>query len=72
MVMDLDRQFCREISIVDVLSSHLAFTCRVPTRSCIGSAQVNPTGYSSVVQRDESVGSRPSVVWFVGCGRLAG
>jgi hypothetical protein len=72
MVMDLDSHVCREISTVDVLSSHLAFTCHVSTRSCIGSAQVNPTSYSTVVQRDESVGSRPSVVWFVGCGRLAG
>jgi hypothetical protein len=37
-VMDLGRQFCRGIRTADVLSSHLAFTFRGPTRSYMGRA----------------------------------
>jgi hypothetical protein len=37
-VMDMGRQVCRGIMTVDVLSSHLAFTFRGPTRSYMGGA----------------------------------
>jgi hypothetical protein len=55
---------------VDVLSSHIAFTFHDATRPYLGRAWVNPTDYSSAVQREELVG-RLRVVWFVGCWLLA-
>jgi hypothetical protein len=57
---------------VDVLSSHLAFTFRARTRPCMCMASVNPTSYSSAVQRDELVGLETESGLVCGYGRLAG